>query len=56
MDFATRRMMRELGGVFGVAIAVAAGISLAGAAAGLALPGRARARRVTAVPALETDA
>ena len=74
-------MMRELGGVFGVAIAVAvfaaagsyvspasfidgfgpaigvaAGISLAGAAAGLALPGRGRARRANAMPALETHA
>jgi MFS family permease len=74
-------MMRELGGVFGVAIAVAvfaaagsylspasfidgfgpaiavaAGISLAGAAAGLALPGRGRAQRISVVPALETHA
>ena len=74
-------MMRELGGVFGVAtavavfaaaggygspasfidgfgpaIGVAAGISLAGAAAGLALPGRGRARGVNVVRALETHA
>ncbi len=74
-------MMRELGGVFGVAIAVAvfaaagsyvspasfvdgfgpaigvaAGISLAGAVAGLALPGRGRSRPVSAVPALGTQA
>jgi EmrB/QacA subfamily drug resistance transporter len=77
-------MMRELGGVFGIAVAVAvfaaagsyasvqaftdgfqpailvaAGIALAGAVAGLALPGRrAAAGRVPvgAVPALETEA
>jgi EmrB/QacA subfamily drug resistance transporter len=78
-------MMRELGGVFGIAIAVAvfagagsyasaqaftdgfgpavfvaAGLSLAGAIAGLALPGRRSAPapapvRVHAVPALEAD-
>jgi EmrB/QacA subfamily drug resistance transporter len=73
-------MMRELGGVFGVAVAVAvfaaagsyaspsafvegfqpailvgAALSLIGAAAGLALPGRRRAvAPVLAVPALET--
>ena len=77
----TNSMMRELGGVFGVAIsvavfaaagsyvspasfidgfgpaiAVAAGISLAGAAAGLALPGHGRAQRIGVVPALETHA
>ena len=71
-------MMRELGGVFGVAVAVAvfaasgsyaspasfvsgfgpaigvaAGLSLIGAIAGLALPGRRPAARVAAVPALE---
>jgi EmrB/QacA subfamily drug resistance transporter len=75
-------MMRELGGVFGIAIAVAvfaaagsyvspreftdgftpailvaAGLSLAGAAAGLALPGRRSARHaIRAVPALEDAA
>jgi MFS family permease len=78
-------MMRELGGVFGIAIAVAvfagagsyasaqaftdgfgpavfvaAGLSVAGAIAGLALPGRRSAPapapvRVHAVPALEAD-
>jgi len=74
-------MMRELGGVFGVAVAVAvfaatgsyvspasfvngfgpaigvaAALSLVGAAAGLALPGRRPAVRVTASPALEAQA
>jgi EmrB/QacA subfamily drug resistance transporter len=74
-------MMRELGGVFGVAIAVAvfaaagsyvspasfidgfapaiavgAAISLAGAAAGLALPRRGRPQRLNAVAAFETNA
>jgi EmrB/QacA subfamily drug resistance transporter len=74
-------MMRELGGVFGVAVAVAvfaavgsyaspsafvdgftpaigvaAGLSLAGASAGLALPGRPRtAAPVLGVPALEAQ-
>jgi MFS family permease len=73
-------MMRELGGVFGVAIAVAvfaasgsyaspasfvsgfgpaigvaAALSLLGAIAGLALPGRRPAARVAAVPALEAQ-
>jgi hypothetical protein len=77
-------MMRELGGVFGIAIAVAvfagagsyaspqaftdgfgpaigvaAALSLAGALAALALPGRRPAREGAAaqlVPALETEA
>jgi hypothetical protein len=76
-------MMRELGGVFGIAIAVAtfagaggyasaqaftagfgpamyvaAGLALAGALAGLALPGRGPARAPLAVlplPALKTQ-
>ncbi len=72
-------MMRELGGVFGVAtvvavfaatggyasaatftdgfgpaIGLAAALALAGAIAGLALPGRRPAARMTAVPALDT--
>jgi EmrB/QacA subfamily drug resistance transporter len=72
--------MRELGGVFGIAvlvavfaatgsyaspasffdgfgpaIAVGAGLSLAGAVAGLALPGRRRVAGVPAVPAMETN-
>ena len=38
---------------FGPAIGLAAAISLAGAIAGLALPGRRRATRVAAVPAME---
>jgi hypothetical protein len=80
----TNSMMRELGGVFGIAVAVAvfagagsyasphaftdgfgpaigvaAGLSLAGALAALALPGRQHARGSAAapfVPALETEA
>jgi EmrB/QacA subfamily drug resistance transporter len=76
-------MMRELGGVFGIAVAVAvfaaggsyasaatfidgftpailvaAGLSLCGAIAGLALPGRRRAAaptRIATVPALQTQ-
>jgi EmrB/QacA subfamily drug resistance transporter len=79
----TNSMMRELGGVFGIAIAVAvfagagsfasaeaftdgfapaiavtAGLSLAGAIAGLALPGRraAGAAIPATIPAFETDA
>jgi MFS family permease len=73
-------MMREMGGVFGVAVAVAvfaatgsyaspasfvsgfgpaigvgAALSLIGAVAGLALPGRRPATRVTVVPALEAQ-
>ena len=79
----TNSMMRELGGVFGIAIVVAvfagaggyasaqaftdgfapaitvaAGLSLAGAIAGLALPGRRRAAEaapIRAVPALEAE-
>src|SRR5215212_522487 len=77
----TNSMMRELGGVFGIAVAVAvfagagsyasaaaftegfgpavgvgAALALAGAVAGLVLPGRRRAvSRVLAVPALEQE-
>ena len=73
-------MMRELGGVFGIAVVVAvfaatgsyaspasfvdgigpalgvgAALSLAGAVAGLALPGRRRTAGATGIPAMETQ-